>query len=307
MISPSETGKHGPHHNRKTVLPPTRIRTDNGHSTVLGSLSSDAKQPTHTAENIQMSEIPVPWLTRLKQPQIVEQKNLLSLGWRRRVMKRTGDIVISATLLILLSPVMLLVAALVRLTSPGPVIFKQERVGVNLRLNDRRRRLSESGESAEERRSSTDRRQHARHGRPFMMYKFRSMRTDAEKDGAKFATAGDPRVTPLGRFMRRTRIDELPQLWNILRGDMSFVGPRPERPVFVKNFVSEIPGYQDRLGLKPGLTGLAQIENGYDNSLEDFRRKAAYDRTYLTHCCFRNDLKIMARTIGVVISGKGAL
>ena len=144
-------------------------------------------------------------------------------------------------------------------------------------------------------------------GCPFTIYKFRTMRTDAEKNGAKFATQGDARVTPIGRFLRRTRIDELPQLWNVLRGDMSLVGPRPERPEFMKELSTHIPGYVDRLGLKPGLTGIAQVVNGYDNELEGFRRKVAYDLLYLQNCCLVNDLKILARTFRVVITGEGAL
>ncbi len=133
------------------------------------------------------------------------------------------------------------------------------------------------------------------------------MRTDAERNGARFATQGDARVTAVGRLMRRTRIDELPQLWNVLRGDMSLVGPRPERPEFMQELSVHVPNYLDRLGLKPGLTGLAQVVNGYDNELEGFRKKVAYDLLYLQNCCLTNDLKIMFRTIRVVITGEGAI
>jgi len=133
------------------------------------------------------------------------------------------------------------------------------------------------------------------------------MRTDAEKNGARFATAGDARVTPVGKFLRRTRIDELPQLWNVLCGDMSLVGPRPERPEFMQQLSAHIPGYVDRLGLKPGLTGIAQVVNGYDNELDGFRKKVAYDLLYLQNCCLINDLKVMVRTLRVVITGEGAL
>ena len=157
-----------------------------------------------------------------------------------------------------------------------------------------------------------ERRQAARrldenHGRPFVMYKFRTMSADAERHGAQFAQAGDPRVTRLGRFLRRTRLDETPQLWNVLRGDMSMVGPRPERPEFIDQLSEEIPDYLQRLGLQPGLTGLAQVLNGYDNEVESFRRKVALDLLYLQNCCLANDLKIMAQTVGVVVTGKGAL
>ena len=152
-----------------------------------------------------------------------------------------------------------------------------------------------------------DRRQEFAYGKPFVLYKFRTMRVDAESQGARLAVPGDPRVTPVGRFLRLTRLDELPQLWNVLRGDMSLVGPRPERPEFIETLSQHIPGYLQRLGLKPGLTGLAQILNGYDNNLAGFRRKVALDLLYLQNCCLWNDLKILWRTIGVVLTGKGAL
>ena len=132
------------------------------------------------------------------------------------------------------------------------------------------------------------------------------MRMDAELSGAQFALENDPRITPVGWFLRRTRIDELPQLWNILRGDMSLIGPRPERPEFMEQLSDEIPGYLDRLGLKPGLSGIAQILNGYDNEVEGFRRKIGYDLLYLQNCCLLNDLKILLRTVRVVITGEGA-
>ena len=133
------------------------------------------------------------------------------------------------------------------------------------------------------------------------------MRVDAEKNGAQFAVKGDSRVTCIGRFLRKTRLDELPQLWNVLRGEMTLVGPRPERPEFIEMLSAEIPNYINRLGLKPGLTGLAQIINGYDNNIESFKRKVNLDLLYLQNCCFWNDLKILVRTIRVVLSGSGAL
>src|SRR5262249_21968326 len=123
----------------------------------------------------------------------------------------------------------------------------------------------------------------------------------------QFAVKNDPRVTPIGSFLRQTRLDELPQLWNVLRGDMSLVGPRPERAVFIEQLSAEIPNYLNRLGLKPGLTGLAQVLNGYDNQIDGFRRKVNFDLLYLQNCCLRNDLKILLRTIGVVLTGKGAI
>jgi lipopolysaccharide/colanic/teichoic acid biosynthesis glycosyltransferase len=133
------------------------------------------------------------------------------------------------------------------------------------------------------------------------------MRVDAEKNGAQFAQKNDRRVTSIGGFLRKTRLDELPQLWNVLRGEMSLVGPRPERPEFIEKLSSEIPDYLARLGLQPGLTGVAQVVNGYDNDIEGFRRKVAYDLLYLQNCCVRNDFQILLRTVRVVLTGSGAL
>lgn len=244
------------------------------------------------------------WLTRLELD--APRKNLQSLAWSTRCVKRLTDVAVSTVLLVLLAPVMLAVALCVWWMSPGPILFSQIRTGLNSRWsrNDRRR----SNELIEnDRRSGRDRRHEQSYGRPFVLYKFRSMRTDAEQHGAQFATQGDPRVTPVGRFLRKSRLDELPQLWNVLRGEMTLVGPRPERPEIIQQLSTQIPGYLDRLGLTPGLTGLAQVENGYDNDLVGFRRKVALDLLYLQNCCFWNDVKILVRTVGVVLTGKGAL
>jgi lipopolysaccharide/colanic/teichoic acid biosynthesis glycosyltransferase len=227
-----------------------------------------------------------------------------------RRLKRLMDLVLATGMLIVLSPVMLLTALAVRLTSPGPVIFCQTRVGLNLRKNrgDRRQLSADPPEDLGERRDpANDRRQQETYGRHFTLYKFRTMRNDAEKNGAQFAQKNDARVTSIGRIMRKTRLDELPQLWNVIKGEMSLVGPRPERPEFIKKLSDEIPDYLARLGLQPGLTGVAQIENGYDNDIEGFRRKVAYDLLYLQNCCVKNDLKILFRTIRVVLTGSGAL
>ncbi len=256
----------------------------------------------------------VPWLTRLdlKEPRC----NLRSLDSGTRSAKRLTDVIGALILLALLWPVMILVALLVRLTSPGPIIFRQVRVGVNLRSRGGDRRRADQEDPAEDvgtpsrgarRRAQSDRRTEFAYGRHFTLYKFRTMRIDAEKNGAQFAVKGDSRVTPIGRLLRRTRLDELPQLWNVLKGEMSLVGPRPERPEFISDLSEQIPDYLQRLGIKPGLTGVAQIVNGYDNNIESFRRKVAFDVLYLQNCCWWNDVKILLRTIRVVLSGSGAL
>lgn len=249
------------------------------------------------------------WLTRLKLER--PRRNTRCLGETTRILKRATDVLISATMLVVLLPVMVLVAIAVRLTSRGPIIFKQTRVGLNLRNKkaDRRGRLGdrEPPEGIDRRDPNRDRRREDGYGKPFTLYKFRTMKVDAERNGAQFAVKGDPRVTCIGRFLRKTRLDELPQLWNVLRGEMSLVGPRPERPEFIETLSAEIPNYINRLGLKPGLTGLAQVINGYDNNIESFKRKVNLDLLYLQNCCFRNDLKILLRTIRVVLTGSGAL
>ncbi len=249
------------------------------------------------------------WLTRLRLER--PRRNTRCLGETTRMLKRINDVVVSATMLVLLSPVLLLVALAVRLTSRGPIIFSQQRVGLNLRQKkrDRRQRGDQRDlpDGVERRGTGINRRRDDGYGKPFTLYKFRTMRIDAEKNGAQFAVKGDPRVTCIGRFMRKTRLDELPQLWNVLRGEMSLVGPRPERPEFIDKLSAEIPNYINRLGLKPGLTGLAQVINGYDNNIESFKRKVNLDLLYLQNCCYLNDLKIMFRTIRVVLTGSGAL
>ena len=250
---------------------------------------------------------PTDWLTRLKLQR--PRRDVRCLPEGARLTKRIVDIVISSIMLVCLLPVMLLVALAVKLTSPGPMIFSQLRVGLNYRKPrpDRRTRAGGLPEGLEEDRRQNSRRHDTGYGRPFVLYKFRTMRTDAEKNGAQFAQKNDPRVTSIGRFLRKTRLDELPQLWNVLKGDMSLVGPRPERPEFIEKLSAEVPGYLHRLGLKPGLTGIAQVVNGYDNNIESFKRKVALDLLYLQNCCFWNDLKILFRTIRVVLTGSGAL
>ena len=269
------------------------------------ALATDSDLAAIVADYANSAELPpADWLTRLELER--PQMNLRSIDlWTQRA-KRAMDVFCAVVMLLLLAPVMLLVALAVRLTSPGPMLFRQIRTGLNLRTA-RDRRADAAVTNGNRRQLSNDRRQATCYGKPFVLYKFRTMRIDAEKNGAQFATKGDPRVTSIGRFLRKTRLDELPQLWNVLRGEMSLVGPRPERPEFIEQLSEEVPNYLLRLGIKPGLTGLAQVLNGYDNDIAGFRRKVALDLLYLQNCCFGNDLKILFRTVGVVLTGRGAL
>ena len=185
------------------------------------------------------------------------------------VAKRLFDIVTSLTLLIGSSPVLLIAAIGVRLSGPGPIFYRQERVG--------------------------------QFGRIYSIMKFRSMVVDAERDGAVWAQAADPRVTRFGRIIRSTRIDEIPQIFNVLRGDMSFVGPRPERPMFVDELTESIPLYAERHIVKPGITGWAQLNYPYGASLEDARHKLEYDLYYIKNYSLLLDLSILIQTARVVI------
>ncbi len=218
--------------------------------------------------------------------------------------KRVLDIFLSIIALILLSPLMLAAALIIKLTSPGPILFHQERIGLNRRTANRRRQQRPS--PGPERRH-LDRRVSKGFGKPFRMSKFRTMVVDAEKSGKPIlARKGDPRITPVGAIMRKTRIDELPQFVNVLRGDMSIVGPRPERAFFIGEMKKEIPNFQLRLRAKPGITGLAQVELGYANDTEGMRNKLKFDLQYIQSQSVFSDLRILFKTISVVLTGKGA-
>jgi len=217
-------------------------------------------------------------------------------------LKRAIDIVGSSVGLILATPIFLIVPILIRLDSPGPVFYRQERVGNNRRRRDRR---AAAMPIAEDRRKS-DRRQVEGFGRPFHIIKFRTMFVDAEKrTGPVWATKNDPRVTRVGAFLRATRIDEIPQLFNVLIGDMSLVGPRPERAYFIKKLRTSIHGYERRLMVKPGVTGLAQVEHKYDESEDDVRTKVKYDLAYIHNFGLLHDIKIMFKTVFVVLAARG--
>ena len=188
--------------------------------------------------------------------------------------KRAGDVLIALTMLVVLSPLMLGAALAILISDGRPIFYSQERIG--------------------------------RDGFPYRIWKFRTMRRDAEKMGAVFAKDGDPRVLKVGRFFRRSRIDELPQLWNVLRGDMSMVGPRPERPEFLRQLKERYPLFAMRELVQPGLTGWAQLKYGYGSSIEEMGRKLEYDLYYIKNTSVFLDLVCLFHTAKVVVLGKGA-
>jgi sugar transferase (PEP-CTERM system associated) len=198
------------------------------------------------------------------------QKTLLN-----RFLKRTIDLALSLVMLVGCFPLMVVAAIAIKLDSKGPILFSQERVG--------------------------------RKHKPYRMYKFRSMINDAEKTcGPQFACEGDPRITRVGRVLRKLRFDEMPQLWNVLKGDMSFIGPRPERAFFVEQFEKQIPYYRERFSIKPGITGWAQICYRYGANAEDTMEKLNYDLFYIKNMSIFMDLMIVMKTIKTVLFGKGA-
>jgi exopolysaccharide biosynthesis polyprenyl glycosylphosphotransferase len=191
----------------------------------------------------------------------------------QKFLKRLLDVTASIIALILLSPVYLIIAVLVKLSSPGPIIFKQERIG--------------------------------QYNKPFYIYKFRSMRADAENGTPKLAREGDPRITPLGRFMRKARIDELPQFFNVIKGDMSLVGPRPERQYFIDQILKVAPHYRHLQKVKPGITSWGQVKYGYAENVDQMVQRLKYDVLYIENMSLAIDFKIMAYTLLTVIKGDG--
>jgi len=202
------------------------------------------------------------------------------------------NVALAVIALVIVSPLMLLIAIVVKLTSRGPALYTQTRVGL-----DRRR----PGIGADNRRRALD-----LGGKPFTIYKFRTMYADAERQtGAVWATKDDARVTPVGRFLREYRLDELPQLFNVLKGEMNIVGPRPERPTIFAELTQNIAEYPLRQRAKPGITGLAQINQHYDECLDDVRKKVQYDLEYIQQQGLLEDFKIMLKTIPVVLLRRG--
>jgi exopolysaccharide biosynthesis polyprenyl glycosylphosphotransferase len=201
-------------------------------------------------------------------------QNLVIVNYKNKslyyLIKQTFDITISLFALLFLSPLFVLVSLLIKLDSPGPIFYKQERIGVN--------------------------------GQPFSIIKFRTMKNDAEKNGPQWANQNDSRITNVGHFLRKYRIDELPQFINIAAGDMSLIGPRPERLVFIEEFEKELPDFRNRLQVKPGITGWAQIHGGYELTPKE---KLEFDLYYIFNHSLVLDIKIMMKSIPVILFAKG--
>ena len=203
---------------------------------------------------------------------------IFSSGFKRKpvimLLKRIGELLVALLGLVVLAPLLGLIALLIKMDSSGPVLYRQTRVGL--------------------------------HGYPYVLLKFRSMRSDAEVEGIQWATVGDTRVTKIGAWLRKLRLDELPQLWNVVKGNMSLVGPRPERPHFVQDLRKRIPYYDLRHTVRPGVTGWAQTRFQYAGSIEDSHIKLQYDLYYVKNLSLWLDLRILCRTLGVLWRGEGA-
>ena len=217
-------------------------------------------------------------LGRLSIDQLRPSALIFSTGFKRRAIttafKRVVDVGIASLAIVLALPLCVLIALLIKVGSSGPVFYRQMRVGLR--------------------------------GQPFMIWKFRSMHQDAEKSGPRWAEKHDPRVSRVGRILRKLRLDELPQLYNVLKGEMSLVGPRPERPVFVEGLRKTIPYYDIRHTVRPGVTGWAQTKFRYGSSAEDSHTKLQYDLYYVKNMTFRLDVRILVETARVVLLGEGA-
>jgi lipopolysaccharide/colanic/teichoic acid biosynthesis glycosyltransferase len=251
---------------------------------------------TPNGPNGRSSRVPTPPLARRAEgtpaasrpaPRTVEIQDVIPRE-RSEKLSRVLNFTIAAIALVVTLPVLILLAIAVKLTSRGPILYAQTRVGLDRRWRStlalHERRLEDLG------------------GQVFTIYKFRTMRVDAERgSGAVWAQENDPRVTPVGKYTRILRLDEIPQFWNVLRGDMNIVGPRPERPSIVSRLREDIPEYQCRQRVKPGITGLAQINQNYDACIDDVRSKVGWDLRYIREQGVWIDLKILLRTVPAVL------
>jgi len=215
-------------------------------------------------------------------------------------MRRFVNVLVSLLLIIVAAPVMIVLAVLVKATSPGPVFFTQPRVGLDRRSSGRDRRpASEAGRPK--------RRQVNHGGRVFRIIKFRSMTVDQPTRSEVWASPDDPRITPLGQMLRKYRLDELPQLFNVLKGDMNLVGPRPEQPRIFAELRDHIDRYPTRQRVLPGITGWAQVNLSYDQSIDDVRQKVHFDLEYLRRRSALEDIRIMLKTVPVVLLKRGSM
>lgn len=250
---------------RKTIGQSRFVSGNSFFKQLYDSVWSADRRPQHGKGKLDLATL---------DPADLDQSRLISGGALPHYAKRITDIALSLTMLLFMLPLLVVVAVLVRIDSPGPAFYRQTRVGFR--------------------------------GRQITVVKFRTMRIDAEKFGAQWAAENDPRITRLGRFLRRTRIDEIPQVWPILTGEMSFVGPRPERPEFTTQLEAEIDHFDLRHRVKPGLTGWAQVNAPYGASVEDTRKKLAYDLYYIKHQSLLLDWFIVIKTLRVAVLGVGS-
>lgn len=243
---------------------PNEVRSEAAKLDAIGRDEPALREHGGIPANVLEALLPGDDIIELKRPEIAG-------GFFYRAVKRVFDVISTGCALVILAIPMGFIAIKVKSESPGPVIYAQERVGKN--------------------------------GKLFKVYKFRSMYIDAEERGAQWASGDDPRVTPFGKFMRKTRLDEIPQFWNVFKGDMSLIGPRPERPAFCDEFEKRIHGWSYRTMVTPGLSGLAQVTGGYDLLPKE---KVMLDLEYIEHRSIALDLKIVLKTLGVVKTGEGA-
>jgi len=242
------------------------------------------RHSTNIHQYHKISEPNVATVNSFSQIQIFSSLEILS--------KRLFDVLFSIVMLSMFLLIFPFIAIAIKIDSKGSIFYSQTRIGLN-----RRRRHTGSTEN---------RRSLVYPGRQFKVFKLRTMGTDAEANGPVWAIENDNRITRVGKLLRKSRLDEFPQFFNVLKGDMSIIGPRPERLCFIRQLESDVPEYNDRLLVLPGITGLAQVVNGYDTDLESVRRKVALDKHYIRNYSIPMDLKILFMTVWVVITGRGA-